>query len=415
MKTMKQFYETWTWIQSNETTYSFFVILFLIFCGFLVSVICRFFLVNLLHKFIVHSYRKQNVTDKEMRVSKRLASTIPIAVVYFLSQKEIIGVSTGFLEATKTICSILFVIYATLFINEVLDAINKTYSLRKRHKNHSIKGYTQVAKISIAFIALILIIATLFNKSPAIIISGLGAVAAVIMFIFQHTLISLVANIQITSSEVIKLGDWLEIPQSNISGEVVDMALHTITIQNWDNTLSRVPTKNFLTETYTNWQPMFASGGRRIKRSFKIDQLCIEFANNEMLDRLRGLSHERYQYLVNYLTSKMVVLSDEQLIHHGITNLALFRKYLSGYLSQRYDICQDMYLLVRQLDPSAEGIPLEIYCFTSNVFLVEYEETQSEIFEYVLATAKYFNLRIYQRPSGKDVSMQAIRYDSNIE
>lgn len=402
---MKELHDTWGWIQNNETAYSLLVIALLILTGIVLSIICRFFLVNVLHKFIMHSYKKQELLDKEMRVSKRLASTIPIAVVYFLSQKEIIGVSTGFLEATKTICGILFIVYMALFINELLDAFNKTYSIRKRSKNHSIKGYVQVAKIGVASVALILIIATLFNKSPAIIISGLGAIAAVIMFIFQHTLISFIANIQLTSSEVIKLDDWIEIPQSNISGEVVDMALHTITIRNWDNTLSRVPTKNFLTEPYTNWQPMFSSGGRRIKRSFNIDQLCIEFVSNEMLDTLRGLSHERYQVLVDYLTSKMVTLSDAELINHGITNLALFRRYIVGYLEQRYDICEGPYLLVRQLNPTAEGIPLEIYCFTSNVFLTEYEETQSEIFEYVLATAKYFNLRIYQRPSGKDMTM----------
>src|SRR5690606_27106628 len=152
------------------------------------------------------------------------------------------------------------------------------------------------------------------------------------MFVFQHTLISLVANIQLSSSNVIQLGDWVEMPQGNISGEVTDIALHTITIRNWDNTVSRVPTKNFITETYTNWQPMFSSGGRRIKRSFFIDQSSITFADGALLERLKTVSPVKFAGLSAYLNEKMETLSDEQLIHHGITNLGLFRKYLLEYL-----------------------------------------------------------------------------------
>ncbi len=139
-----------------------------------------------------------------------------------------------------------------------------------------LKGYVQIGKIVVSSIATILVIATLSNKSPGIIISSLGAIAAVLMLVFQHTLISLVANIQVSSSHVIQIGDWIEMPVANISGEVTDIALHTITVRNWDNTLSQVPTKNFITETYTNWQPMFSSGGRRIKRSFLLTNRALD-------------------------------------------------------------------------------------------------------------------------------------------
>ncbi|WPM84330.1 mechanosensitive ion channel [Apirhabdus apintestini] len=371
--------------------------------GFISAVVCKYFLLGIVRRFILHTNKKPDPLDKDMRISRHLANIVPIVTVYVLSQ-ILQGLPEGLLDAIRTICGVLFIINITMLINELLDTTNSAYIRKNGVKSHSIKGYIQIAKIVVSSIATILVVATLFNRSPTIIISSLGAVAAVLMFVFQHTLISLVANIQLSSSNVIQLGDWIEMPQMNISGEVTDIALHTITVQNWDNTVSRVPTKNFITEPYTNWQPMFSSGGRRIKRSFFIDQSSIIFATVDLLDRLRVMSPEKYQGIANYLTSRITGINDDQLIHHGITNLGLFRKYVLEYLKQRDDIRTDMYLVVRQLSPTSEGLPIEIYCFTSNVFWADYEDTQSEIFEYMYAIAQYFALGIYQQPSGSDMS-----------
>ncbi len=179
----------------------------------------------------------------------------------------------------------------SVFFNEMLDIVNSSYLRKTKRKNHSIKGYIQIGKILVHILAAIMILAVMSNKSPIIIISSLGAVAAVLMIVFQHTLLSLVANVQLSSNDVLQLGDWIEMPDKNLSGEVTDIALHTITIRNWDNTISRIPTKNFLTETYTNWQAMFSSGARRIMRSIAIDQHSVRFSRPG--DALLDADHPR--------------------------------------------------------------------------------------------------------------------------
>ncbi len=393
----------WDWVQSNTLAFSLLAIVVMLLAGFLTSLICKYFLLGIVRRFILHSHKKHDPLDKDMRVARRLAHIVPVITVYFLS-RIIQGLPPGLLDAIRTICGVLFIINCTMLINELLDITNSAHMRKHGEKAHSIKGYLQIGKIIVSSVATILVIATLSNKSPVIIISSLGAVAAVLMLVFQHTLTSLVANIQVSSSNVLKVGDWVEMPQGNISGEVIDIALHTVTIRNWDNTLSRVPTKNFIIETYTNWQPMFSSGGRRIKRSFFIDQSSITFANNLLLARLKTVSPLKFAALSDYLQQKMDTLSDEQLIEHGITNLGLYRKYLLEYLKGRDDIRNDMYLVVRQLSPTAEGLPIEVYCFTSKVFWADYEETQSEIFEYMYATTRYFALGVYQKPSGIDMN-----------
>ena len=240
------------------------------------------------------------------------------------------------------------------------------------------------------------------NKSPIIIISSLGAVAAVLMIVFQHTLLSLVANVQLSSNDVLQLGDWIEMPDKNLSGEVTDIALHTITIRNWDNTISRIPTKNFLTETYTNWQAMFSSGARRIMRSIAIDQHSVRFLDQEMLSSMlaiRGVNEP----LTTLLDGRDPGgVADRWFVDNGLTNLTLFRHYLMHYLAERPDIIKEMYIVARTLKPSPSGIPLEIYCFTSSTLWKDYENTQSAIFEYITAVAGQFSLRLYQYPAGHD-------------
>lgn len=401
----------WNWLQGNEIAFSVVAVIFLLFAGFMSSMICKFFLLNIVRRFILHT-KKSDPHNKDMRIARGLANLVPVVTVYVLSQ-IIIGLPAGLVEAIRTICGVLFIINLTMMIIEMLDLINIIYIKKHGEKQHSIKGFIQIAKIVISSIATILVIATLSNRSPVIIFSSMGAAAAVLMLVFQHTLISLVANIQVSSSNVIKQGDWIEMPQNNISGEVTDIALHTITVRNWDNTMSWVPTKNFITESYTNWQPMFESGGRRIKRSFFVDQSSIVFATMEQLNALEKMSAEKYAMLETWLKTRVKEINAQELGENGVTNLELFRKHVLNYLRRRTDIRNDMYLVVRQLSPTSEGLPIEIYCFTSNVFWTEYEDTQSEIFEYVLAIARYFSLEIYQQPSGIDMKNMIIRHNKN--
>lgn len=386
------------WIYANPVTLSLLAITVMLVAGLLSYLVCIFCISRVIRKFIFHSHEKSALFDKDLRISKKVSHLVPVVVVYALSQL-IPGLPQHLIDLIRTACGVLLVFNLTMLVNVSLDVINSIHARKHIDRHHSIKGYIQIAKIVMSSLAVILAIATLSDKSPLIIISSLGAVAAVLMFIFQHTLISLVANVQISSSDVIRLGDWIEMPQNNISGEVTDIALHTITIQNWDNTVSRIPTKNFITESYTNWQPMFESGGRRIKRSLLIDQASITFATPEMVKQINTLSRSRHVDFFKYLDAH----PDEQLIEEGITNLGLFRKFLVNYLRTRTDIQQYMYTVVRQLSPTADGLPVEIYCFTAATGWESYEDTQSEIFEYMYAVARYFSLKIYQRPSGQDL------------
>lgn len=362
--------------------------------------IARFIVLRLTVKLLFHSGRNHDkaYTPREIRIVKRLSKVAPILVVFALSKTDAtLGATT--LSALQTMCGALFVVNIAIVITDLLDAVTERHFLA-RHR--SIKGYVQIAKLLVAAVATILIIATLSNKSPVIILSSLGAVAAVLMLVFQHTLISLVANIQVSSSNVIQMDDWIEIPQLNVSGEVIDIALHTITIRNWDNTVSRVPTKNFITDSYTNWQPMFDSGGRRIKRSFFVDQSSIGFADHSLLQSIASLPYAKdvfHSALEEHLTAQ----NTQHVIHNAITNLGLFRKHIVEYLKSRTDINQEMYLVVRQLSPTADGLPIEIYCFTKSTDWVVYEEVQSSLFEYVFAVAGYFKLAIFQNPGGRDL------------
>lgn len=250
-----------TFIESNPALSIGFNLILLVISGFFAHLMCKFLLIKIVRKVFFASHKQDVPLEKDRRIAEKLSNFIPVIIVYYVLQ-FMPNMPASLVTAINTICGILFFIFLSVFFNEMLDIVNSSYLRKTKRKNHSIKGYIQIGKIFIHVIAAIMILAVMSNKSPAIIISSLGAVAAVLMLVFQHTLLSLVANIQLSSNDVLQLGDWIEMPDKNLSGEVTDIALHTITIRNWDNTISRIPTKNFLTETYTNWQAMFSSGAR---------------------------------------------------------------------------------------------------------------------------------------------------------
>jgi miniconductance mechanosensitive channel len=367
--------------------------------------IVRFIILRLTVKLLFHSGRNhhKDYTAREIRIVKRLSKIAPILVFFTLSKVNV-ALGETVIAAVQTLCGALFVVNLAIVISDMLDAGNERHFLAK---HQSIKGYIQIAKLMVVGVAVILIIAMLSNKSPIIILSSLGAVAAVLMLVFQHTLISLVANIQVSSTNVIQMDDWIEVPQLNVSGEVIDIALHTITIRNWDNTVSRVPTKNFITDSYTNWQPMFSSGGRRIKRSFYVDQSTIAFADNGLLESIKSIAQTQDKFH-SAMEQQLVSKSLQQVVLDGVTNLGLFRRHIVTYLKARADINQQMYLVVRQLSPTGDGLPIEIYCFSKSTDWVDYEEVQASIFEYIFAVASYFNIVIFQNPSGRDISGLAV-------
>ncbi|MDY0249855.1 MAG: mechanosensitive ion channel family protein [Pseudomonas sp.] len=342
-------------------------------------------------------------------IVKRLSNVVP-AIIISSSVGFIPGLPEVAITVVKNVSSGFIILTIALALGAILEIINFLYRRRKNAHLKPIKGYIQVIKIIIYAIASILIVATLIDRSPLILLSGLGAMAAVLMLIFQDTLLSLVASVQISSGDMIRVGDWIEMPQLNADGDVIDIALHTVKIQNWDKTITTVPTKRFISDSFINWRGMQESGGRRIKRSLFIDQQSIHFLSPHELEHL-----QRFSLLAGYFDNKLSELNQWNESHvkssHGdtldsrkLTNIGTFRAYVERYLRNHPSIHQKgMTLMVRQLSPTPEGLPLEIYCFTKTTAWTEYEGIQSDIFDHLLAIAPEFNLQVYQAPSGTDI------------
>ncbi|MFN3709652.1 MAG: mechanosensitive ion channel family protein [Alishewanella aestuarii] len=337
----------------------------------------------------------------------RLANVVPALVISTLIHK-IPLLPTLLVQVVVNVTNAFVVLTIAMALSKLLTLVNSLYSRREDAKSKPIKGYIQLLKIVIYAVAVILMIAALFDRSPLILLSGLGAMAAVLMLIFQDTLLSLVASVQISSNDVIRVGDWVEMPQLNADGDVIDIALHTVKIQNWDRTITTIPTRRFMTDPFKNWRGMQQSGGRRIKRSVQLDQQSVRFLTADEINRLK-----RFRLLKQYLDEKEAEIRDwnQQLAEQGqepvntrrITNLGTFRAYVLRYLQSHAGVHQGMIQMVRQLAPSADGLPLEIYCFTNTTAWVNYEGIQSDIFDHLLAILPEFGLQVYQHPSGMDM------------
>ncbi len=307
----------------------------------------------------------------------------------------------------------LFVILwlAVLTLTGLLSAVNDIYESRPSYNGVSIQGYLDIAKILFALVGIILSITLITDESPVVLLTGLGALAAVIMLIFQNTILSLVASIQIAANDLLKEGDWVEVPSYNADGDVVNINLHTIKIRNFDMTYTVIPTYKIVDVAYRNWRGMKESGGRRIQRSLTVDMVSIKFCDRAMLERLRKID-----LIDGFLNEKIARLDAYQREHADhfdspldgpqLTNIEVFRAYITAYLKTRTDIFTggDMPFLVRVLSPSPTGLPVELYIFTKTTEWEKYEGIQAEIFDHLLAAAGSFDLRVFQEPTGLDFS-----------
>jgi len=392
------------WLRAHPELQTLLASATLIFAAWLSNWIVKRILVRGLYHLLQHT-RENKLQD--FGVIKRLSNIVP-ALVLSIGVTTVPGLPEGAVTVVRNVCGGFIVLTIALALGAVLDIINVVYQRRPDARLHPIKGYLQVVKIVIYAIATILIIATLIDRSPLILLSGLGAMAAVLMLIFQDTLLSLVASVQITSNDLIRVGDWVEMPQLNADGDVIDIALHTVKVQNWDKTITSIPTKRFISDSFKNWRGMQESGGRRIKRSLYLDQQSVHFLDADERKRLY-----RFSLLEDYLVNKRKEIDEwnAKLAERGqdpvntrrVTNLGTFRAYVERYLRAHPGVHQNMTLMVRQLSPTADGLPLEIYCFTNTVAWTQYEAIQSDIFDHLLAILPEFGLRVFQHPSGGDV------------
>lgn len=395
------------WLQQHPDLYILFASVALVFVAALCNWLVKRVLIRGLHAIANNARWWRNANVQQSGIIKRLSNIVP-ALILSSGVNIIEGFPETFATIVSNVCNAFIVLTIALAINAFLDIVNTLYLRRPDAHLRPIKGYVQVVQIVITVIALILVVAALIDRSPVILLSGLGAMAAVLMLIFQDTILSLVASVQISSNDVVRVGDWIEMPQLNADGDVIDIALHMVKVQNWDKTITSIPTRRFITDPFKNWRGMQECGGRRIKRSLYLDQSSIHFLSPEEIAHLQQMT-----LLDSYLLEKQAELSkwntelaagaEVQANTRRMTNIGTFRAYVENYLKHHPEIHQQMTQLVRQLSPTAEGLPFEIYCFTTTISWGRYEGIQSDIFDHMLAILPEFGLRIYQHPSGADM------------
>jgi len=347
-------------------------------------------------------------------LASRLANIVP-AVIIIAGLRVLTEIPEELRTLIVNLCIAFIIVAIARAANVAVDLIDFTYARRADAKNKPIKGYLQLLKLLIGGVAIVLGIAALIDRNPLILLSGLGAMAAVLMLIFQDTILSLVASVQLGSNDMVRLGDWIEMPSHNADGDVIEIALHTVKVQNWDKTITTLPVRSLITDSFKNWRGMTDSGGRRIKRSIHLDQRSIRFLDEEEIENLTQFVliddylHEKQHELADW-NAKLKEKGADPVNSRRITNLGTFRAYVYQYLRSLSTINQDMTMLVRQLQPDSTGLPLEIYCFTSDTRWAVYEGIQADIFDHLLAILPAFNLRVFQECS--DLSGKAMPRES---
>ncbi|WP_312936743.1 mechanosensitive ion channel family protein [Pseudomonas sp.] len=353
------------------------------------------------------------------KVLHRLAQTVPSLVIQFGLKlvPQLSATAEHFLDNVALATTLLFV---TLAFSALLDALLDIYARTEHARTRSIKGYVQLAKMVVWVLASIVIIATLIDRSPLLLLSGLGAMSAVLLLVYKDTLLSFVASVQLTSNDMLHVGDWIEMPQVGADGDVVDISLNTVKVQNFDKTIVSIPTWRLMSESFRNYRGMQQSGGRRIKRGLSIDVSSVRFLTREEEQRL---THVRL--LGDYLTTKRKEVHEwneaqglvEELAanRRKLTNIGTFRAYALAYLQNHPDIHQNMTCMVRQMEATAEGVPLELYCFTRTTAWADYERIQGDIFDYLLAVLPEFGLSLYQQPTGRDMRVGIAGREERVE
>jgi len=296
-----------------------------------------------------------------------------------------------------------------LMLSGVLDAWQTVFSGSRSAQTRSIKGYVQVAQLALWLVCGVLVLSILIDRSPLWMLSGIGAISAVLLLVFKDTLLSLVASTQLTSNDMLRIGDWIEMPQSNADGFVLDIALHTVKVKNWDNTVTTVPTYKLFSESYRNYRHMFESGARRIKRTLRIDATSVRFLGD---DEIKALM--RFRLLHDYLQVKqqeveqsnreLLIADTDPVNRRRLTNLGTFRAYGIAFLRAHPEIHHDLLLNLRMMESDSQGIPIEVYCFTTLTNWTDYERIQGDIFDHLFAILPELGLRVYQAPSGADLN-----------
>jgi miniconductance mechanosensitive channel len=366
----------------------------------------RFLLLPIINRMMARTSTEWDDILARKGVLSWLAALAPFLILYFGA-----GYAPEYtVEVLRQVLLACIVFIAGAALDRALSASLDIYELYPFAKERPIKAYVQLVKLVVYILGAVIVIALLLGKSPWGILGGIGMVAALAVLVFRDTILSLIANIQIVANDLVRRGDWIEIPEFGADGVVTDIALHTVKVRNWDKTIITIPTYKLVDGSFQNWRGMNEAGGRRIKRSLLIDQTSVRFCDEALLEKFWRICRLR-----PYLEAKKkelehvnVTLDDDEdgqlpLNRRALTNLGTFRAYLVAYLRENTKLHDDMTLMVRQRPPTPNGLPLEVYVFSKHTSLVDYEGIQADIFDHLLAALPYFELRLFQYPTGENL------------
>lgn len=385
-------------------------ILLLLLAAAVADIVARRIVVAIVHRVVKRTTWKWDDVLARHGVFVRIARLVPWLVIFHGIQLVPLVRESAEALVRKT-AVIAMVIVVAMVINAALSALTELYARTVHGRTGTIKGYMQLVNLAVYIIVAIIILSVMIDRSPLLLLSGLGALSAVLMLVFKDTILSVVASVQLSSNDMLRVGDWIEMPQFHADGDVIDIALHTVKVRNWDKTITTIPTWRLISDPYKNWRGMQESGGRRIKRALYLDVDTVGFLDDDQVGQLREL-----QLLTQYMDDKLAELAQWNAApqragtpanQRRLTNIGTYRAYAQALIDNHPDIHQGLTRMVRQLEAAATGVPMEIYCFTATTAWGEYEGIQGDIFDHLMAIAPTFGLAVYQQPSGRDLRMAA--------
>ena len=383
-------------------------LIFLLLVCLLSNFVTKKFIVQGIRKLIKNSKNDWDDILLEKKVFHSLSTLVPLIFIQYLSI-PILSHFSFLIPFVHIVVKVSIVLVITSVMVKTLKTLNEVSTRIPYFKDKPIGSYVQLVNIMINVVAAILISATILNRDPLALLGALGALTAVLMLVFKDTILGLVASIQLSSHDMVRVGDWVSMPKYETDGDVLEITLNTVKIQNWDKTISTIPTYAFISGSFKNWRGMTDSRGRRIKRSINIDMTSIRFCKDEEIIQYKGV-----ELLKDYIESIQKVISSHNVTNRhdkayllngrNLTNIGLFREYAHQYLLANKNLRMDLTLMVRQLEPTENGLPIEIYCFSNNIEWTVYEGIQADIFDHLLSSISNFDLEIFQNPTGKFVS-----------
>jgi miniconductance mechanosensitive channel len=377
---------------------------------FLLALLATWAVRHILLRFIHHMVRDNRMHWDDALVDnhffQRLSWIVPV-VIFHIAQDLLLPPDSQGAEILRRLIVCGFVLVAAGSITALLNAINDIYRQLHGKSGKTIRGYIDAARIIVYALAVIFLISIVTDRSPWGLISVMGGLTAVILLVFRDSILGFIASIQLTGMDLVRVGDWIEMPSYDADGDVIEISIHSVRVRNWDKTITTIPTYAMVSKSFKNWRGMSESGGRRIKRSLHLDMTSIRFVDDEELNKLKkvelisGYIQEKQREIEAYNREQNV---DPSMIINGRrqTNAGIFRAYTVAYLKQNPKIHQNMTFLVRQLEPGPEGLPLQIYVFSKDQAWAKYEAIQADIFDHLIAALPQFDLRVFQQPSGYD-------------